>query len=128
MMADGRQLGSTNPVLVAHLECDSVKGRRAFGYHQGQRSDQAAPKAGYTIASDPSVGTSMSLQSRGQWCGPRPRGGVESRTSTAMKEDIMQVVQIGLDLAKYVFEVHGVARPASEQRGSALGSEVGRFA
>ncbi len=25
-----------------------------------------------------------------------------------MKEDIMQVVLIGLDLAKYVFEVHGV--------------------
>ena len=25
-----------------------------------------------------------------------------------MKEDIMQVVRIGLDLAKYVFEVHGV--------------------
>jgi hypothetical protein len=41
--------------LAAHLECDSAKGRRAFGYHQGQQSDQAAPKAGYTIASDPSV-------------------------------------------------------------------------
>jgi hypothetical protein len=39
---------------------------RAFGYHQGQRSDQAAPKAGHTIASDPSVGTLMSLQSRGR--------------------------------------------------------------
>jgi transposase len=25
-----------------------------------------------------------------------------------VKEDIMQVVRIGLDLAKYVFEVHGV--------------------
>jgi transposase len=25
-----------------------------------------------------------------------------------MKEDIMQVVRIGLDLAKYIFEVHGV--------------------
>src|SRR5580698_2934530 len=48
------------------------------------------------------------LHPRGQWYGPRPRGGVESRTSTAMKEDIMQVARIGLDLAKYVFEVHGV--------------------
>jgi hypothetical protein len=48
------------------------------------------------------------LRERGQWYGPRPRGGVESRTSTAMKEDIMQVARIGLDLAKYVFEVHGV--------------------
>src|ERR1700733_161052 len=48
------------------------------------------------------------LCERGQWYGPRPRGGVESRTSTAMKEDIMQVARIGLDLAKYVFEVHGV--------------------
>src|ERR1700690_3744592 len=48
------------------------------------------------------------LHRRGQWYGPRPRGGVESRTSTAMKEDIMQVARIGLDLAKYVFEVHGV--------------------
>jgi hypothetical protein len=25
-----------------------------------------------------------------------------------MKEDVMQIVRIGLDLAKYVFEVHGV--------------------
>jgi hypothetical protein len=50
----------------------------------------------------------------GQWYGPRPRGAVESRTSTAMKEDIMQVVRIGLDLAKYVFEVHGVSRSAKE--------------
>jgi transposase len=33
---------------------------------------------------------------------------VESQASTAAKEDVMQVVRIGLDLAKYVFEVHGV--------------------
>src|ERR1700677_4378861 len=56
-------------------------------------------------ATKPSENT---LRERGQWYGPRPRGGVESRTSTAMKEDIMQVARIGLDLAKYVFEVHGV--------------------
>ena len=37
-----------------------------------------------------------------------PTHEVESRTPTAMKEDVMQVVRIGLDLAKYVFEVHGV--------------------
>jgi hypothetical protein len=57
-----------------------VKGRRAFGYHQGQRSDQAAPKAGYTIASDPSVGTLMSLQSRG-----RPYTAKSSPPQTAVR-------------------------------------------
>jgi transposase len=45
---------------------------------------------------------------RGQWYGPRPPGGVKSRVSTAMKEDVMHIIRIGLDLAKYVFEVHGV--------------------
>lgn len=40
--------------------------------------------------------------------GVRFKDDVESRASTAMKEDVMQVVRIGLDLAKYVFEVHGV--------------------
>jgi len=39
---------------------------------------------------------------------PAPPGAVKSRTPTATKEDVMQVVRIGLDLAKYVFEVHGV--------------------
>jgi transposase len=37
-----------------------------------------------------------------------PPGEVKSRTPAATKEDVMQVVRIGLDLAKYVFEVHGV--------------------
>src|SRR5689334_25011905 len=40
------------------------------------------------------------------WTPPSRR--VKSRTPTATKEDIMQIVRIGLDLAKYVFEVHGV--------------------
>ena len=48
------------------------------------------------------------LQIGGQWYGPRPPGEVKSRSPTATKEDVMQVVRIGLDLAKYVFEVHGV--------------------
>ena len=68
MGEDAVQFGVA-PDLAHDVACDpadSVKGRRAFGYHQGQRSDQAAPKAGYTIANDPSVGTLMSLQSRGR--------------------------------------------------------------
>src|SRR5947209_6550402 len=40
------------------------------------------------------------------WTPPSRRGGVSN--VNCLKEDIMQVVRIGLDLAKYVFVVHGV--------------------
>jgi len=40
------------------------------------------------------------------WTPPPPEGSF--RTSAAKKEEFMQIVRIGLDLAKYVYEVHGV--------------------
>lgn len=40
------------------------------------------------------------------WTPPPIKGSF--RTPTAMKEDVMQIVRIGLDLAKYLFEVHCV--------------------
>lgn len=49
------------------------------------------------------------LASRGQWYGPRRPGRESLRTPTAEKgRCVVQIVRIGLDLAKYVFEVHGV--------------------
>jgi transposase len=40
------------------------------------------------------------------WTPPSRRGGISN--VNCLKEDVMQVVRIGLDLAKYVFVVHGV--------------------
>ena len=66
-------------------------------------------KAAHMEASDPiKKCLQKTLASGSQWYAPHPRGAVESRTPTATKEDAMQVIRIGLDLAKYVFEVHGV--------------------
>jgi hypothetical protein len=48
------------------------------------------------------------LPTGSQWYGPRPAGAAKSQTSTIEGELVMQIVRIRLDLAKYVFEVHGV--------------------
>src|SRR5437764_9918326 len=48
------------------------------------------------------------LPRRRQWYGPRPSSRSNVGRELQRGRIIMQVVRIGLDLAKYVFEVHGV--------------------
>src|SRR6476619_3877008 len=87
---------------------------RAFGRdlirggHYGQRSCEPRQKAEHMAApTNPAKREESSCQSGANGMDPA-LAAVESRASTVVKEDVMQVVRIGPDLAKYVFEVHGV--------------------
>src|SRR5207248_7062413 len=101
--------GSGQPVWVnASLKCVLLI---------GTRSAQSIMASGFTAAQTGRTHdrTRPMLQQlrkflprRRQWYGPRPPAGSNFGRGLQRGRIIMQVVRIGLYLAKYVFEVHGV--------------------
>src|SRR5262249_51559294 len=77
--------------------------------HYGQRPHRSHKQAGHMIAPDQCCRCVRKYLPRRQWYGPPPVQPVECRTVNCSEGAIiMQSVRIGLDVAKYVFEVHGV--------------------
>lgn len=81
------RIGKTRSKWLGVYERDDLNGSQSCGLHQGQRPREPQLKAGHmTAPTNTAINTKNILPCGGQWYGPRPRGGVESPTSTAMKE------------------------------------------
>ena len=103
-------IGKTRDKCHARKERVVLVGTRIRGLHQGQRPQRSHSKAVYMAAPDPLVEMSdfpLAPRAPMVWTPPSQPGRM-SDLNCSDGRITMQVVRIGLDLAKYVFEVHGV--------------------
>src|SRR5499426_3466558 len=110
LMRNGRDRRSENPRCATRAKSACFWLGPISGSHQGPQPERLHSEAGYMAAPERFAqppDSPLAPRAPMVWTPPSRPGRMSGR-ELQRGRIIMQVVRIGLDLAKYVFEVHGV--------------------